>query len=154
MQSPQPHPYPHPHPQHDHQPEKTPVSLLVILGAALVVVLALACSIGAVGVIPTLFSPAPAHTPVHISAVATQPRARQNPAVLGGVLGDFVQRYGNSIDDSGLMYLATIAGQRVLIIVTLDDPRQSRDGLQHVIVIAAQAPGDALGVETWNARHY
>ncbi len=145
MQSPQPHPQP------DRQPEKTSVSIAVILGAALVVVLALMCGVGAFGVIPTLFTTAPAHTPTHSSAVATQPRAQQHAAVLGGVLGDFVQRYGNSIDDSGQMYAATSAGQRVLIIVTLDDPRQSRDGLQHVIVIAVQTPGDALGVETWNA---
>ena len=42
-------------------------------------------------------------------------------------------------------------GQRVRIVVALDDPRQSRDGQAHVIAIDVQPPSDALGIELWDA---
>lgn len=124
--------------------------VLILIGAALMVALALICGLGAVGAIPSLLGlKSPTAT-----AGATPPQATATLttiATLGGTLGDFVQRYGNSIDDSGLMYAATLAGQRVRISVELDDPRQSRDGQAHVIAIDVQPPSDALGIETWDA---
>ena len=69
---------------------------------------------------------------------------------LGGTLTDFQQRFSATTDSSGLMYAATIAGQRALILLTFDEPSQSQDGQQHVAIIAVQVPGDALGAETWS----
>lgn len=119
----------------------------VLIGAALIVVLALICGVGVVGKISTVFTPKP-------TAIAKQLLATATPATiatLGGTLGDFVQRYGNSIDEGGLMYAATLAGQRVRISMELDDPRQSRDGQAHVIAIDVQPSSNALGIETWDA---
>ena len=39
----------------------------------------------------------------------------------------------------------------MLIVVAMDDPRQSRDGRSHVVALDVQVPGDALGAETWSA---
>lgn len=141
-------------PPRDEDPHgRSTIPVPVFVGAVLMVALALICGLGAVGVIPSLHGlKSPTAT-----AGATQPRATATPATgatiatLGGTLGDFVQRYGNSTDDNGLSYAATLAGQRVRIAVALDDARQSRDGQEHVIAIDVQAPGDALGVETWDA---
>lgn len=113
----------------------------------LVVALIIVCGLGAVGVIPSLHglkNPTATATPIPTQSAA-------HAATLGGTLGDFVHRYGSSIDESGLMYAATLAGQRVLIVVALDDPRQSRDGRSHVVALDVQVPGDALGAETWSA---
>lgn len=119
----------------------------VFVGVVLVVALIIVCGLGAVGVIPSLHG-----LKNHIAtstAIPTQPAA--HGATLGATLGDFVQRYGSSIDESGLMYAATLAGQRVLIVVTLDDPLQSRDGRSRVLALDVQVPGDALGAATWSA---
>jgi hypothetical protein len=109
----------------------------------LLVTLAFICGLGAVGAIPSIRGLKP---PI---PTATIPSPRPN-ATLGGTLGDFTQRYGNSIDESGQVYTTTLAGQRVLIVVQLDSSRQSRDGREHIIALAVQVPGDALGVETWD----
>jgi len=50
------------------------------------------------------------------------------------------------------MYAATVACQRVLITLTLDDPSESQDDRQHVAIIAVQVPGNVLGVETWSQQ--
>ena len=134
-------------PQQDNQREKSAVPVPVFVGVVLVVALIVVCGLGAVGVIPSLRGLKNPTAPS--TAIPTQSAA--HAATLGGTLGDFVQRYGSSIDESGLMYAATLAGQRVLIVVALDDPRQSRDGQAHVVAIDVQVPGDALGMETWSA---
>ena len=59
MQPPQPHPHPQKHQQNNHQQEKTPVSKSVIIGAVLVVVLAIVCGVGALGAISALITPPP-----------------------------------------------------------------------------------------------
>jgi len=106
----------------------------------------LCCAVGAIGSV--LF---PSHAQViHTANVTTQPTMTPSAPTLGGTIADFQQRYGAATDSSGLMYAATIAGQRVLITLTLDDPSASQDGQQHVAIIAVQVPGDALGAETWS----
>ena len=121
----------------------------VFVGAVLIVALIIVCGLGAVGVIPSLHGlkyPTTTLTPLRPTVSVTTPAA-----TLGGTLGDFVQQYGSSIDESGLMYAATLAGQRVLIVVALDHPLQSRDGRSRVVALDVQVPGDALGAETWSA---
>src|SRR6185437_15736085 len=120
------------------------VPVPVFVGVVLLLALAFICRLGAVGAIPSIRGLKPP-TP---TATIPPPRAT---ATLGGTLGDFAQRYGNSTDDSGLSYAATLAGQRVRIVVALDDASQSKDGQEHVIAIDVQPPSDALGVETWDA---
>jgi hypothetical protein len=140
-------PQPSPPPKQAKQQEKSAVPVSVFVGVVLVVALLIVCGLGAVGVIPSLHGLKNPTAP----ATATPTRSAAHAATLGGTLGDFVQRYGSSIDESGLMYAATLAGQRVLIVVAVDDPRQSRDGRLHVVAIDVQVPGDALGAETWSA---
>jgi hypothetical protein len=125
------------------------VPVPVFVGAVLIVALIIVCGLGAVGVIPSLHGlkyPTTTLTPLRPTVSVTTPAA-----TLGGTLGDFVQQYGSSIDESGLMYAATLAGQRVLIVVALDHPLQSRDGRSRVVALDVQVPGDALGAETWSA---
>jgi hypothetical protein len=147
MQPPQPSPPPQKDNHQDNQQEKSAVPVSVFVGVVLVVALIIVCGLGALGVIPSLHGLKNPTAPS--TAIPTQPAA--HAATLGGTLGDFVQRYGSSIDESGLMYAATLTGQRVLIVVALDDPRQSRDGRSHVVALDVQVPGDALGTETWSA---
>ena len=120
------------------------VPVPVFVGVVLLLTLAFICGLGVVGVIPSIRG---LKSPISIATIPP-PRAM---ATLGGTLGDFTQRYGNSTDDSGLSYTATLAGQRVRIVVALDDASQSGDGQEHVIAIDVQPPSDALGVETWDA---
>jgi hypothetical protein len=136
-----------PPPQQDNQREKSAVPVPVFVGVVLIVALIIVCGLGALGVIPSLHGLKNPTAPS--TAIPTQSAA--HAATLGGTLGDFVQRYGSSIDESGLMYAATLAGQRVLIVVALDDPLQSRDGRSRVVALDVQVPGDALGAETWSA---
>lgn len=136
---------PSPPPQQDNQREKSAVPVPVFVGVVLVGALIIVCGLGAVGMIPSLRG---LKNPT-ATAIPTQSAA--HAATLGGTLGDFVQRYGSSIDESGLMYAATLTGQRVLIVVALDDPHQSRDGRSRVVALDVQVPGDALGAETWSA---
>jgi len=124
----------------------------VITSAVLVVVLAIVCGVGARGTIPTLITHTPSPTSMYTSALAARSQAH-SVATLGGTLGDFVQRYGTPIDDSCLMYAATLADQRVLITLTLVDPNESQDGQQHVVTLAVQVPGDALGTDTWSQEN-
>ena len=134
-----------PLPPHPHQRERYAVPVPVFIGVMLVVMLVFICGLGAIGAIPSirgLKSP---------TATATSVQHIPSAATLGGTLGDFTQQYGNSIDEGGQMFAATLAGQRVLIVVQVDNPRQSQDGQGHVIEIDVQVPGDALGVETWDA---
>lgn len=118
----------------------------VFIGAVLLVGLAFICGLGAIGAVPSLHGlKSPTVTP-------TPPQPLVHAATLGGTLGDFAQRYGKPLDASSLMYAATVAGQRVLIVVALlDDSRQSRDGKPRVIGVVVQVPNDASGVETWDA---
>lgn len=138
-------PQPSPPPKQDNQREKSAVPVSVFVGVVLVVALIIVCGLGAVGMIPSLRG---LKNPT-ATAIPTQSAA--HAAKLGGTVRDFVERYGNSIDESGLMYAATLTGQRVLIVVALDDPRQSRDGRSHGVALDVQVPGDALGAETWSA---
>ncbi len=133
-----------PPPRDENPHESSTIPVPVFVGVVLLLALAFICGIGAVGVIPSIRGLKP---PIP-TATIPPPRAM---ATLGGALGDFTQRYGNSTDDSGLSYEAILAGQRVRIVVALDDASQSRDGQQHVIAIDVQPPSDALGVETWDA---
>jgi len=126
-----------------HQQYTVPVPVFV--GAVLVLVLVFICGLGAIGVIPSIRGLRPPNP------TATIPPPPQAKATLGGTVNDFVQRYGTPLDTSGLMYATTIAGQRTLIILTLDTPRQSQDGKWRVIAIDVQMPSDALGVESWDA---
>lgn len=120
--------------------------LIAILSAALAGVLAaILCG---VTVLPALIPIVIPATSTEIAATPTMTSI--NMATLGGTLEAFQQRYGPAVE-SGLMYTATITGQRTLIILTLVTPRQSRDGQRRVVSIAAQVPGEALGVETWDA---
>jgi len=70
--------------------------------------LIIVCGLGIVGVIPSLHGLKNPTATATSTAIPTQPAA--HAATLGGMLGDFVQRYGSSIDESGLMYAATLAG--------------------------------------------
>lgn len=124
------------------------VPVPVFVGVVLLLALAFICGIGALGVIPSIRGLKPPVPTATITPTITPP---QMGAALGGTLGDFTQRYGASTDESGLSYAATLAGQRVRIVVALDDASQSRDGQEHVIAIDVQVPGDALGVESWDA---
>ena len=93
-----------PPPQQDIQQEQSAVPVPVFVGVVLVVALIIVCGPGAVGMIPSLRG---LKNPT-ATAIPTQSAA--HAATLGGTLGDFVQRYGSSIDESGLMYAATLAG--------------------------------------------
>lgn len=117
---------PSPPPQQDNQRENSAVPTPFFVGVVLVVALIIVCGLGAVGVIPSLRgltnpTAAATLTPSQPTVPATTPAA-----TLGGTLGDFVQRYGSSVDESGLMYAATLAGQRVLVVLALSEVRRSR----------------------------
>jgi hypothetical protein len=139
-----PTPPPKQSPPSPQQAVKYALPLSAVIGVGLVIILAIVCALGVLGPMPSLHG---LKSPTATCATRAIPTPS---ATLGGTLGDFVQRYGNSVDESGLMYAATLAGQRVLIVVTLDEARQSRDGREHVIVVDVQVPGDALGTESWS----
>lgn len=129
--------------------QKYPVPAQVMVGAALLVALAIICGPGAVGALPSLHGlERPTTTNSQPTAMPTNSNVS---ATLGGTLGAIAQRYGTSIGASAMVYAATLVGQRVVIVVTLDDASQSRDGQEHVIAIDVRAPSDAFGVEKWNA---
>lgn len=143
-------PPPVPAPQPQQPPQRSQkgfaVPVVVIVLAVLAGALVLCCAVGAIGSV--LF---PSHAQViHTANVTTQPTMTPSAPTLGGTIADFQQRYGAATDSSGLMYAATIAGQRVLITLTFDAPSASQDGQQRVAILAVQVPGDALGVETWS----
>ena len=127
--------------------QKHPVPAPVMVGAALLVALAIICGLSAVDALPSLHD---LERPTITQPTAT-PTDSPVSATLGGTLGAFAQRYGTSIGASAEVYAATLAGQRVVIIVTLDDASQSRDEQEHVIAIDVRAQSDAFGVERWDA---
>ena len=130
------------------------VPVPAFVGAVLVLVLACFCGLGTIGAIPSLrgLTSSPATVTVTASFTAS-PVWHPFPygGTLGSPLGDFVQRYGTAIDDSGLRYATTLADRRVLIVVQVDNPHQSGDGQMRVIAIDVQVPEDALGDESWDA---
>lgn len=69
---------------------------------------------------------------------------------LGGTSDDFLHTYAVVPGSRGLMYTATVAGQRVLIVLTLADPSQTLDGQPHVAIVNVRVPDDTLGAETWS----
>lgn len=93
-----------------------------MLAAALV----LCCAVGATGIalFPTHAQVIPTATTQPI--ISMQPATTPNTPTLGGTVGDFQRRYGAAIDSSGLMYAATIADQRVLMTLTVDERRATR----------------------------
>lgn len=96
----------------------------------------------------------PADTPVAIATTAPFDGSSGSGALfaptVGGTTTDFLQTYPVVSDSRGLMYTTTIAGQRVLIVLTLADGSQTFDGQPHVAIVNVRVPDDALGTETWS----
>lgn len=102
---------------------------------------------------PTVTSQPIAATATSASLPTVTPSASAIVApTLGGTADAFLasSRYQLVSGSRGQLYTATIAGERVLISLTLADPSQTTDGQPHIAVITAQVPGDALGAETWS----
>lgn len=135
------------------QRQKKPVPALRIIGIVLAVIIASGCGIGWLNL---LLNPAP--NPRFIIQFGDQPTDPAAPVIhaiyaptVGGTIADFQQQYGSATDGSGQIYVATVAGKRVRIMLTLGVPNEKIDNESHVIIVDVQAINGALGGETWSA---